>query len=138
MMDEQKTIPETPAEPTSETPGAGRDPGGESWAAQLQRMIDDISRQAAPVVREVAAKAAELAAIAGEKAGPLAQKAAVKTQEFGAMVAVKGKEMAADLRRATGEAGHDGNGAAPAGAAPAAAAPEAPAGAEAPTEENGA
>ena len=131
MMDEQKTIPETPAEPATETPGAERAPGGESWVGQIQRMIDEIGRQAAPVVREVAAKAAELAAVAGEKAGPRAQKAAVKTQEFGALVAVKGKEMAADLRRATGEAGHDGNGAAPA-------APEPPAEAEAPTEENGA
>ena len=133
MMDDKTTIPQTPAEPATENPGAERAPGGESWAAQLQRMIDDISRQAAPVVSEVAAKAAELAAVAGEKAGPLAQKAAVKTQEFGALVAVKGKEMAADLRRATGEAEHDGN-----GAAPAAVAPDAPAEAEAPTEENGA
>ncbi len=131
MMDEQTTTPETPAEPATETPGAEHSTTGESWVAQLQRMIDDISRQAAPVVREVAAKAAELAAVAGEKAGPLAQKAAVKTQEFGALVAVKGKEMAADLRRAAGEVGHDGNGATPA-------APEAPAEAEAPTEENGA
>src|SRR3972149_5500193 len=62
MMDDKTTTPQTPAEPATENPGAERAPGGESWAAQLQRMIDDISRQAAPVVREVAAKAAELAA----------------------------------------------------------------------------
>src|SRR3989304_4767686 len=110
MMDDKTTIPQTPAEPATENPGAERAPGGESWAAQLQRMIDDISRQAAPGGRA--------GAVAGEKAGPLAQKAAVKTQEFGALVAVKGKEMAADLRRATGEAEHDGNGAAPAAGAP--------------------
>src|SRR3989304_189106 len=70
MMDDKTTIPQTPAEPATENPGAERAPGGESWAAQLQRMIDDISRQAAPVVREGAAKAAELAAVAGGKAGP--------------------------------------------------------------------
>ena len=63
-------------------------------------MIDDIGRQAAPVIREVAAKAAELAAVAGEKAGPFAQKAAEKTAEFGAVVAARGHEMATDLRRA--------------------------------------
>ena len=81
----------------------GGTPGAEGWAAQLQRMIDDIGRQAVPVIREVAAKAAELAAVAGEKAGPIAQKAAEKTAEFGAVVAARGHEMATDLRRADDE-----------------------------------
>ena len=67
-------------------------------------MIDDIGRQAVPVIREVAAKAAELAAVAGEKAGPFAQKAAEKTAEFGAVVAARGHEMATDLRRSDDEA----------------------------------
>ena len=35
----------------------GATPEAEGWAAQLQRMIDDIGRQAVPVIREVAAKA---------------------------------------------------------------------------------
>jgi hypothetical protein len=87
------------AGPAAETTD-GATPGAEGWAAQLQRMIDDIGRQAVPVIREVAAKAAELAAVAGEKAGPIAQKAAEKTAEFGAVVAARGHEMATDLRRA--------------------------------------
>ena len=82
----------------------GATPEAEGWAAQLQRMIDDIGRQAVPVIREVAAKAAELAAVAGEKAGPFAQKAAEKTAEFGAVVAARGHEMATDLRRSDDEA----------------------------------
>jgi hypothetical protein len=102
----------TAAEPAEAT---GPDPDAGGWAAQLQRMIDDIGRQAAPVIREVAAKAAELAAVAGEKAGPFAQKAAEKTAEFGAVVAARGHEMATDLRRADG----DGNGTPSAGSAPA-------------------
>lgn len=82
----------------------------ETWIEQLQRMIDEVSKAAVPVMREVAAKAAELAAVAGEKAGPLAYKAAVKTQEIGTMVAEKGKVMAADLRRAGAEAAAETNG----------------------------
>jgi hypothetical protein len=86
------TGPEEPATAAGDTDAAG-------WGAQLQRMIDDIGRQAVPVIREVAAKAAELAAVAGEKAGPFAQKAAEKTAEFGAVVAARGHEMASELRR---------------------------------------
>jgi hypothetical protein len=102
---------------TSTTPNTGYDTEStpepttsETWIEQLQRMIDEVSRAAVPVMREVAAKAAELAAVAGEKAGPLAYKAAVKTQEIGTMVAEKGKVMAADLRRAGTEAAANMNG----------------------------
>src|SRR6476659_5693856 len=35
---------------------------GREWLGQLQKMIDDVATQAAPVARQVAAKAAELAA----------------------------------------------------------------------------
>ena len=111
-MDESTTNDEASAEATSDAAsgGAGARPeepataGGQDadaagWAGQLQRMIDDIGRQAVPVIREVAAKAAELAAVAGEKAGPFAQKAAEKTAELGAAVAARGHEMATELRR---------------------------------------
>jgi hypothetical protein len=87
-------------EPGAEGEGHASASDAESWGAQLQRMIDDIGRQALPVIREVAAKAAELAAVAGEKAGPFAQKAAEKTAELGAAVAARGHEMATELRRA--------------------------------------
>ena len=40
------------AGPAAETTD-GATPGAEGWAAQLQRMIDDIGRQAVPVIREV-------------------------------------------------------------------------------------
>jgi hypothetical protein len=115
-MDESTTNEEATAEATPDESGqgpgvdpeepvttGGQDPDATGWAAQLQRMIDDIGRQAAPVVREVAAKAAELAAVAGEKAGPFAQKAAEKTAELGAAVAARGHEMATELRRADDE-----------------------------------
>jgi hypothetical protein len=69
-------------------------------------MIDNLSQQAAPVVRhatpvlrEVAAKAAELAAIAAERAGPIAHKAAEVTQDVGIKVAARSREVASDLRR---------------------------------------
>src|ERR1035437_4191497 len=56
----------------------------ERWIGQLQDMIDQAGRQAAPVLREVAAKAAELAAVAAEHAGPAAHKAANVTEHVGA------------------------------------------------------
>jgi hypothetical protein len=101
MIDQTTAIHPDETEPAAESASTT-----DRWVEQLQRMIDEISRQAKPVVREVAAKAAELAAIAGEKAGPLAHKAAAKTESFGAMVAEKGKEVAADLRRAGNENGN--------------------------------
>ena len=76
-----------------------RAPAGREMLIQLQQMIDNVSYQAAPVVREVAAKAAELAAVAGQKAGPLAYKAAGVTEQFGQRVAERSRTVAADLRR---------------------------------------
>ena len=69
------------------------------WLTQLQTMIENLATQAAPVVREVGAKAAELAALAGEKAGPAAQKAADITEQAGHKLAVKSRDLAAELRR---------------------------------------
>jgi hypothetical protein len=92
----------TDAAPDAEAGGdtdseAGRASGREILA-ELQVMIDDIATQAGPWLREVAAKAAELAAVAGERAGPLAQRAAEATGRVGERVAVRSKEMAAELR----------------------------------------
>jgi hypothetical protein len=85
------------AEPPPE--GGKRPISGRDMLTQLQAMIDSLTVQATPVVRDVAAKAAELAAIAGEKAGPLAHRAADATEKVGVRVAARSKEMAADLRR---------------------------------------
>ncbi len=74
-------------------------PAGREMLTQLQQMIDNVSYQAGPVMREVAAKAAELAAVAGAKAGPLARKAADATDQFGQRVATRSKTIADDLRR---------------------------------------
>jgi len=83
---------------------APRSAAGREMLTQLQQMIDNVSYQAAPVVREVAAKAAELAAVAGAKAGPLARKAADVTDQFGQRVAERSKTIADDLRRKNEEA----------------------------------
>jgi len=80
------------------------------WVTQLQAMIDSITTQAAPVMRDVAAKAAELAAIAGEKAGPFARRAADVTAEAGTKLAERGREVAADLRRDAAAAREDADG----------------------------
>lgn len=69
------------------------------WLAQLQSMIENLATQAAPVVREIGAKAAELAAVAGDKAGPVAAKAAEMTGQAGQKLAVKSRDLAAELRR---------------------------------------
>ena len=79
-----------------ETPRAGE---GREWVAQLQSMIEQLTTQAAPIIREVGAKAAELAALAGEKAGPAAHRAAVFTQEAGIKLAERSRDLAAELRR---------------------------------------
>ena len=76
------------------TSGSGRD-----WLAQLQAMIENVTEQAAPVLREVSAKAAELAALAGEKAGPFAARAAELTAEAGTKLAERSRDLAAELRR---------------------------------------
>src|SRR4051812_14144489 len=81
------------------------------WLAQLQSMIEQLTTQAAPVVREVGAKAAELAALAGEKAGPMAQRAAELTAEAGLKIAGRSRDLATELRRdmaARGEGAGDG------------------------------
>ena len=76
----------------------------ERWIGQLQEMIDQAGRQAAPLLRDVAAKAAELAAVAAENAGPVAHKAANVTESVGGKVAARSKDFAADLRRAADQA----------------------------------
>jgi hypothetical protein len=81
-----------------------RTPAGREMLTQLQQMIDTISYQAAPVVREIGAKAAELAVLAGQKAGPLAYKAAEVTDQLGKRVAARSQEVAADLRRTVSDA----------------------------------
>ncbi|HEY5628594.1 MAG TPA: hypothetical protein VIR16_03705 [Candidatus Limnocylindrales bacterium] len=84
------------------------------WLAQLEAMIQNIAREAAPVARDVGAKAAELAAVAAVKAGPIAQKAAEATVEYGQRFAEKAHTVAADWRsenaaaKATGETGVSG------------------------------
>jgi hypothetical protein len=83
------------AEPESSTNPSGQ---GRDWVGQLQSMIDQLTTQAAPVIREIGAKAAELAAIAGDKAGPVAQKAAEVTGQAGQKLAEKSRDFAAELR----------------------------------------
>ena len=81
-----------------EATGGRRDQARE-WVGQLQTMIEQLTTQAAPVVREVGAKAAELAALAGEKAGPVAQRAAELTGQAGLKLAERSRDLAAELRR---------------------------------------
>lgn len=69
------------------------------WLSQLQSMIENITEQAGPVLRQVSAKAAELAVVAGEKAGPVAARAAELTAEAGTRIAERSRDIAADLRR---------------------------------------
>jgi hypothetical protein len=73
---------------------------GERWLGQLQVMIEEAGKSAGPVLRDVAAKAAELAAVAAENAGPVAHKAANVTEHVGDRLAVRSKDLAADLRKA--------------------------------------
>ncbi len=72
---------------------------GREWLTQLQSMIENITEQAGPVLRQISAKAAELAAIAGEKAGPVAARAAELTAEAGTRIAERSRNLAAELRR---------------------------------------
>ena len=110
---------ETHADPASEAPNSdwsansGTGPGPSGWGGssgpggtnpsafltQLQAMINQVATQSAPVAREIAAKAAVLAAVAAERAGPLAQRAAEVTQDVGTRVAVRSRDLAAELRR---------------------------------------
>lgn len=102
----------TPVEPAPVEPAADQAAGGwgtgeagpeaerhASWMGQLQAMIDNVARQSAPTLKEIAAKAAELAAKAGDAAGPVAHRAAEVTGDVGQKVAVRGRELATELRR---------------------------------------
>lgn len=73
-------------------------PQAREWLAQLQGMIENLTTQAGPVIRDIGIKAAELAAIAGEKAGPVAQRAAELTGQAGQKLAERSRDLAADLR----------------------------------------
>jgi hypothetical protein len=88
-----------PTDAASDDSAKGKPQAGREMVVQLQQMIDTITTQAAPVMRDVAVKAAELAAVAGEKAGPVAYRAAGATEAFGQKVAAKSKEWAAGLRK---------------------------------------
>ena len=77
---------------------AGASMRAREWLSQLEAMIQNVAREAAPVAREVGAKAAELAAVAAVKAGPAAQKAAAVTAEYGQRFAERAQSVAADLR----------------------------------------
>ena len=95
-------------------PDAGASSRAREWLAQLEAMIQNVAREAAPVARDVGAKAAELAAVAAVKAGPIAQKAAEATVEYGQRFAEKAQTVAADWRsenaaaKATAEPGATG------------------------------
>ncbi len=78
---------------------------GEPAIRQLDTMIENVANYATPVLREIAARAAELAAKAGQAAGPIAHRAAEKTEEVGGRLATRGREVASDLRRETGDRG---------------------------------
>lgn len=79
--------------------GDGPSSTGRDWLAQLQSMIENITEQAGPALREISAKAAELAAVAGEKAGPAAARAAEFTAGAGTKLAERSRDLAAELRR---------------------------------------
>lgn len=102
-------FPTVPIDTASETvaPESGNQPN--QPVSQLEGMIANLTNYARPVLREIAARAAELAAKAAEAAGPVAHKAAGATDEYGGRLAVKGREIASDLRResATSSEGHD-------------------------------
>jgi hypothetical protein len=88
----------------AESAGAANEP-----ISQLEGMIANLTSYARPVLREITARAAELAAKAAEAAGPVAHKAAGATDEYGGRLAVKGREIASNLRResATPPVDHD-------------------------------
>jgi hypothetical protein len=110
---EGSVIEPTPVEPAADQAAGGWgtfEPSPEaerhaSWMGQLQAMIDNVARQSGPTLKEIAAKAAELAAKAGDAAGPVAHRAAEVTGDVGQKVAVRGRELATELRRSTGGGG---------------------------------
>jgi len=102
-----------------ESTGAGSDGSAGTrqaeWIRDLQAMIDNVATQAGPALRDVAAKAGELAEKASVAAAPYAGKAAAKaapyaaraadlTAEVGRLVSEKSREVAAEIRRSSGEA----------------------------------
>ncbi len=110
MSDEMKNAPASPAPEADETfawtgdgDNGGRrtetPSGSHEWLSQLQSMIENITEQAGPILKQVSAKAAELAAVAGEKAGPIAARAAELTADAGTRIAERSRDLAAELRR---------------------------------------
>lgn len=110
MDDETTNEPGTTAPEADETfawtegAGDGGKPDATSsraheWLSQLQSMIENVTEQAGPALRQISAKAAELAAVAGEKAGPMAARAAELTAEAGTRIAERSRELATELRR---------------------------------------
>jgi hypothetical protein len=113
-MTDETTNPTTPVTPAPEadetfawtgdeangaTAEAGSTSSGRDWLTQLQSMIENITEQAGPALRQISAKAAELAAVAAEKAGPVAARAAEMTAEAGTKIAERSRDLAAELRR---------------------------------------
>ena len=118
-------------DPSPEFPPAGEPPADEpaaqdaaansrarEWLSQLELMIQNVAREAAPVAREVGAKAAELAAVAAVKAGPIAHKAAEATTEYGQRFAERAQSVAADWRHGNEAAKADETGSGPTGDEP--------------------
>jgi hypothetical protein len=83
---------------SAEQDTASGSPQAREWMTQLQAMIENLTTQARPVIREIGIKAAELAVAAGEKAGPVAQRAAEITGQAGQKLAERSRDFAADLR----------------------------------------
>ncbi len=109
MSDETRDTSPTIAGPDSADPsglvpaGPGSpEPTTAPVVSQLDSIIENLAGYAVPVLREIAARAADLAAEAGEAAGPMAHKAAEKTEEVGGRLAIKGREVASDIRRDEG------------------------------------
>jgi hypothetical protein len=100
--------PSDPGDRSTPDDGSRGGAAGREWVSQLQSMIDNVTTQAAPILRDIAAKAAELAAAAGDKAGPIAHKAADATEAAGAKLAERGRGVAADLRRDPASGGGEG------------------------------
>jgi hypothetical protein len=101
---DQGTPPEDPMSSTGGGGSGSADPARtEPAIRQLDTMIENVANYAAPVLREIAARAAELAAKAGQAAGPMAHRAAEKTEQVGGRLATRGREVASDLRRESGD-----------------------------------
>ncbi len=109
MSDETRDTSPTIAGPDSADPSGlvlaepgSPEPTMAPVVRQLDSIIENLASYAVPVLREIAARGADLAAKAGEAAGPMAHKAAEKTEEVGGRLAIKGREVASDMRRDEG------------------------------------